>query len=269
MPSSNTSRNHDMQDALEAYQTFRSARSACFWIILVSLLVLQTIFWVVNKGKIDAILNFDQEQSNSVFVHNTPHPSNIFVQQMAEESPEPDSNQQPNAKRQYEITKTLSNFIQGSLRFFNTLICFAALVYCLSLLIGMKLALVGHLGGLAESGKAFFLSLVVLALILPWQPIIAGETPGTLFSYHELTHSYIESTTYITLLSLDAIAYYVRFVGFWGLTLSLLFAVQWRSCRAARQIIRRCQTNNTTHQPTVINNSSPMNQSNNDTLPLE
>lgn len=258
-----------MHDALEAYQTFRSARNICFWIILVSLLVLQTIFWTVNKGKIDAVLNFDQDQSNSVFVHSTHQPASVFALQTADEFPEQESEKSPqsNAKRKYEMAKNLSHIIQGSLRFFNTLICFAALLYCLSLLIGMKLALVGHLGGLAESGKAFFLSLTVLILILPWQPLIAGETPGVLFGYQELIQKYIKSTTYITL-SFDAIAFYVRFVGFWGLTMLLLFVAQWRSSQAAKQIIRRCQTKQAARH-SVASNTSPMSQSNSDKIPLE
>lgn len=244
-----------MKDAFEAYQTYRTARSLFFWTLLAGLIILHTVFWIVDRGKIDAVLNFDQNQSESVFVHRASESSywpGFIPVQTAPEAPEALPDEESDERSRRQMSQSLDTLIRGTLRFFNTVVCFMAVLYCLSLFIGMTLALVGRLGGLAESGKAFFLSLVVLVLVVPWPAMIAGQTPGTLFSYQELTLRYIESTTYTTLLSLDAIAYYVRFPGFWGLTMILLLVAHWRSCRAARQIAQRCRATQPAQTQAVV-----------------
>ena len=126
------------------------------------------------------------------------------------------------------------------------ILTFVAVIYCLVLLIGMKLSLVGQLGGLADTSKAFFLSLIVMVLILPWQHTISSEIHGTLFTYKELTNSYL------SLVNSDDpkqyALYYGRFVGLWGLTMLLLMAAQWRSHQAVRKIRRRLTSTTAANQ---------------------
>jgi hypothetical protein len=253
----NSQNRNETKDALEAYQIFRTARSFFFWIMLLCLIILQIMFWIVNQGKIDAVLNFNSDQSQSVFVHHTHQmPSAVANWPTDNDSPEPDT------KRQQNTIQDFDNFIRITMKIFNTLICFMVILYCLSLLTSINLRIVGRLGGLADSTKAFFLSLFVMALILPWQPLITGRTSVTLFSYQELIQRYLASTTYISSLSLESIVYYSRFVGCSLATTLLLFATQWRSSRATRQTIRKGQT----HQQTIP--PAPENHTHNDTIPL-
>ena len=240
--------------------------------MLLCLLVLQTIFWVVDRGKIDAVLDFDQDQSQSVFVREGHFASSaVFALGTAGESPGPGSNDDrpPDAPRLLENIRALDGTVRILLKFFNTLICFMALLYCLSLLIGMIFCIVGRLGGLAESGKAFFLSLFVLVLIVPWQPWFIGRTSVILFSYQELVARYVERTTYVTALSWESLAYYVRFVGCALVTTLLLFAAGWRTRRASKQITQRCRVKQIAPLVPDDDTDPMMNQSDNRTIPLD
>ena len=133
-----------------------------------------------------------------------------------------------------ETLKSLRNLIFYGLRFCGYLVTFTAVIYCLSLLIGMKLQLVGRLGGLADAAKAFFLSLVVMVIVLPWQKMIYPDVAGGVtFDFVELIERYSAQAT----ASLDQrVFYYSRFVGFWALAVVLLIVAQWRSFQAGRAV---------------------------------
>lgn len=72
-----------------------------------------------------------------------------------------------------------------------TVSAFVAMVVALllagSLLVAVQVALVGRLGGVASLLSAFFWSLVLVAILVPWQyPFPQSHVTGALFDYHEL-----------------------------------------------------------------------------------
>ena len=135
-----------------------------------------------------------------------------------------------------EVARSLGHLLDIGLSLFNYLLYFGVTLYCLTMLIGMKLALVGRLGGLAESSKAFFISLILLVFLLPWQQFITGQSTGTLFSYQELIRQYSERQT-PSFSSLDVALYYFHYVGLWILAVGLLIASRRRSRQAAGKIV--------------------------------
>ena len=111
------------------------------------------------------------------------------------------------------------------------------MVYCLSLLIGLKLALVGRLGGLTHSSKAFFLSLIVLVLVMPWLKFINVAIPTAMFGASEFAEKFArfqENKQDMDLLGFAA--YYGRFCGLWLLAFLMLLMAQLRSFQAAKKI---------------------------------
>ena len=256
----------DKKDALEAFNSFNGARNLIFWLfLLIPLLVIQAGFWAVQSGRLDQVLiNADNEASavETAAISEKPEvaekPETSDQQKQAgtpeknEQIPETDKDKISAADDKDEKTETitptkpssksnlgesLEKLIRDSIKTSNYILTFVAVIYCLVLLIGMKLSLVGQLGGLADTSKAFFLSLIVMVLILPWQHTMSSEIHGTLFTYKELTNSYLN------LVSSDNprqyVLYYGRFVGLWGLTVFLLAVAQWRSHRAVQKIRRR------------------------------
>jgi hypothetical protein len=201
-------------DALEAYDSFRRSRCLFFCLLLAGLLTAQGSFWIVEAGCLDTVIRPDT--AAAIPAENTPTP--------------PDH-------PQTRLAESLDILIQTHLKISNYLTSFSVVLYCLSLLIALKLSLVSRLGGLAPASKAFFLSLIGMVLILPWQSLISPGMPGTLFTYEELIkrHSACANCEHFT----EYIYYYGRFTGLWVITLSILIAAQIRSRQATRKIYQK------------------------------
>lgn len=254
-------------DATEAYGSFKAARTLFFWLLLLGLVVVQAGFWVVDQGAIDLALGGCEQNLAVPISWAGPMPVALSNNQTDMSGESSEQGPVPRIVPRQEIpveqeaggndmaakirsADSLRMLIKLTLKTVNYLLVFSAVAYCLILLIGMKIALVGHLGGLADSGKAFFISLIVMLLILPWMQMISGGSDcgacermarisqsGTLFSYDELAKEYTslgEDTTFAR----HAI-YYGRFVGLWLLTVALLLCGQRRSSRAAEKIALR------------------------------
>ena len=259
----------DKKDALEAFNSFNGARNLIFWLfLLIPLLVIQAGFWAVQSGRLDQVLIIADNEASAVETAAIAEKPEISDQQeqtgtpeKSEQIPETGKDETSAADDKDEKTETitptepssksdlgqsLEKLIRDSIKTSNYILTFVAVIYCLVLLIGMKLSLVGQLGGLADTSKAFFLSLIVMVLILPWQHTMSSEIHGTLFTYKELTNSYLN------LVSSDNprqyVLYYGRFVGLWGLTVFLLAVAQWRSHRAVQKIRRRLISTTKTNQ---------------------
>lgn len=211
---------------MEAYRTFRTTRSFFFWLLLLGMLITGAGFWLVDRGVIDQALLLESDDVGYVRIQavgGTPHGADPLALWQT-------------AGRQNRTVDIVQDLISLNLKIWNVIIAFSAVIYCLALLIGLKLALVGGLGGLADASKAFFLSLILMVLLLPWQRAINPEIPGALYGYPELIRGYrqlhFQEGVQATLI------YYGRFVGLWALGLILLLVAQWRSRQAAKRVQR-------------------------------
>ena len=241
----------DKKDAFEAFNSFNGARNLLFWLfLLIPLLVAQVGFWTVQSGRLDQVLIVADNETPTVEIAAVAEKPEAVEDKIsaADDKNEKTENTAPEEpSHKSNLSESLEKLIQGSIKTSNYILTFVAVIYCLVLLVGMKLSLIGQLGGLADASKAFFLSLIVMVLILPWQHAISSEIHGTLFTYEELTNSYM------SLVNSDDpkqyALYYGRFVGLWGLTMLLLVAAQWRSHQAVQKIRRRLTSTTITNQP--------------------
>jgi hypothetical protein len=142
---------------------------------------------------------------------------------------------QPQTKTGFKITfKQLAWLI----RFLNFVLIPTAVLYCLTMLFTLKVSLLGRLGGINHICRAFFLSLVMVVLLLPWQRFFAGIVVGAIYTPAELVRWYtVETTGGI----FGIIFYYLRFTGYWLLVLLLVIFSQLRSMRWAKAILRRLE----------------------------
>jgi len=101
----------------------------------------------------------------------------------------------------------------------------------------LKVSLVGRLGGMNHISRAFFLSLVMLILLLPWQSIFGGVVLGAIYTPGELVEWCSAETSGI----LDIVLRYLRFTGYWLVILLLLIFSQLRSGRWTKTILRRLE----------------------------
>ncbi len=123
------------------------------------------------------------------------------------------------------------------IRFLNFVLILAAALYCLTMLFSLKVSLLGRLGGISHIARAFFLSLTLVVLLLPWQRLFAPVIVGAIYTPNELLSSYAQQTGGI----FAAALYYLRFTGCWLLVLLLLILSQLRSARWAKAILRRLE----------------------------
>lgn len=218
----------DTSDCLEAVDVFRSWKNFLFVIILLSLLLLQAAFWLVDIGYV----KIDEGGTDTAVVEK---PEAAAAAQPVTDPNEPITAPQPKAQANFQITfKQLAWLI----KFLNFIVIPAAVLYCLTLLFGLKVSLVGRLGGVSHVTRAFFLSLLMLILMLPWQRIFWGVVAGMMYSPEDLLNSVTITPAQDTL---AAVLYYLRFTVYWLIVVLLLIFSQLRSGKWARAMLRRLE----------------------------
>lgn len=122
------------------------------------------------------------------------------------------------------------------IRVSNFVMFMAAVLYCLTLLMNLKISLTGKLGGINHITRAFFCSLFMLVFLTPWQTLLPGVAIGAIYLPGELlcdAWAKADSSMFWKVLL------YLRFTGLWLIVLWLLFCAQSRSIKWARATLRR------------------------------
>jgi hypothetical protein len=260
----------DTTDSLEAVGVFKGWKNFFFVIMFICLLLQQASFWVVDRGFItisgeaEAGETFEPKASQTgepsgpaAVEPNLPEPEPL----KANEPDQPIDREQDNpgeaepndvsgfssfdSRVQHAVAWPSGNFLSGVsfeklaclIRFINALLIFTATLYCLTLLFGLKVSMHGRLGGINHISRAFFLSLILLVLLLPWQAVFGNIVTGAIFSPDELAQWCSKDAENI----FDLILYYMRFTCFGALILLLLIFSQIRSVRWAKAILRRLE----------------------------
>lgn len=231
----------DTTDCLEAVGVFRGWKNFLFIVIICCLSLLQTSFWLVNTGLVETGSETLKDSSVVAVTQDTEQINQAAKQVVAFE---------PNQTTEAEVVlpdqqqATPSSFgvkfdqLAWFIRFFNFALVIAATLYCLTILFSLKVSLLGRLGGINHISRAFFLSLAMLVLLLPWQKFFAGVVAGAIYTPAELLDSYTAAETRGVF---GTILFYLRFTVYWLLVMLLLAFSQFRSSRWARAILRRLE----------------------------
>jgi len=240
----------DTTDCLEAIGVFRGWKNFLFVIVALCLLLLQISFWLVDTEWIPTtgavcIGTYEQDENTKPAVVGRASSENIQdVNEAAKKvaananqpakaiSPEP---QQPPAKKSlFGIT---FKHLAWLIRFVDIVLVLTATLYCLTMLFSLKISLIGRLGGINHICRAFFLSLIMLVLLLPWQRAFGRLVIGAIYTPCELLRSCAAESRGI----FGTILHYLRFSGYWLLIVLLLILSHMRSCRWAKAILRRLE----------------------------
>lgn len=231
----------DTTDCLEAIGVFRGWKNFFCVIVIICLLLLQISFWVVKLGYIRGECPGGKTQIGltSVAVQsaqgNLPADSNDVSAALAEEQSGSDSTGIVIAEK--SLFGVGFKHLAIGIRVVNAILILAAILYCLTILLALKISLVGRLGGINHICRAFFLSLIMLLLLLPWQRIFCGVMVGAIYTPCELANWVSAGSGTI----FDIILFYLRFCGFWLLIVLLLICSQLRSGRWTKTILRRLE----------------------------
>lgn len=260
----------DTTDCLEAVGVFKGWKNFFFIIMVLCLALQQASFWIVDRGCVavsgqtdttaEAELTPTDELAEPNLVEpNLPEPQPLeAIEPNFPMDQEPQEPMDPNAGEPNDVSgfSSFDSRIQHAvawpsgflsdigfeqlaclIRFVNALLILAATLYCLTLLFGLKVSMHGRLGGINHISRAFFLSLILLVLLLPWQMVFGSFVAGAIFSPEELVQWCSKETENV----LDLILYYLRFCGFGVLIFLLLILAQIRSVRWAKAILRRLE----------------------------
>ena len=164
----------------------------------------------------------------------------------AAEPNQPVADKGPASNLQRAITWPSTDFLSNitseqfawALRLVNAVLVLTASLYCLTLLFGLKVSMHGRLGGINHISRAFFLSLLMLVLLLPWQRVFGGVVTGAIFTPAELINWHDADKTKDVF---NTVLYYLRFSGYGALIFLLLILSQYRSLRWAKAILRRLE----------------------------
>ena len=72
-------------------------------------------------------------------------------------------------------------FVKTVVAICNFLVILGSILYCLTLLMCLKISLTGRLGGMNHITKAFFISLFLMVIVFPWQQLLPGVLVGALW----------------------------------------------------------------------------------------
>jgi hypothetical protein len=129
----------------------------------------------------------------------------------------------------------------------------------------IQLSIVGRLGGIAGFASAFFWSLILLAIITPWQQIIGGSiATGAICNFGDM----IETMKKMNLNwgmadddSLKQMLYFIRFIGYPLLGILIWLVAMARYARGFKDCI--------ISPAGVIPTPTPMTRPQNDSIPME
>lgn len=221
----------DTTDCLEAIGVFRGWKNFFCVIVILCLVLLQVSFWVVNLGYIRGEYPGGMMKIGEAGGINV-QDANDVAAALSDDEGEPDA--ELIEKSLFGVT--FSHLAMG-IRVVNVILIMAGMLYCLTILLALKISLVGRLGGINHICRALFLSLIMLLLLLPWQRIFCGVVIGAIYTPSELMKWTSTDSGGI----FNIILFYLRFCGFWLLILLLLIFSQLRSGRWTKTILRRLE----------------------------
>lgn len=236
----------DTTDCLEAVGVFRGWKNFLFVIVILCLLLLQASFWLVNSGYVATGQAGDDKAPAAASV-SEPITAAVTeakedIKKAAEQVTAPgkpaEAAPQPLQPKPAEPRFRIEfKHLAWLIRFVDFALILAAILYCLTILFSLKVSLLGRLGGINHISRAFFLSLVFLVLLLPWQKFFANVVYGAIYTPSELLISYAAKTKGVFSTTL----YYLRFSGHWLVVVLLLVSAHIRSSRWAKAILRRLE----------------------------
>jgi len=261
----------DTTDCLEAVGVCRCWKNFLAIVVILCLFLLQVSFWLVDIGYVKAEtvvsvlpatvsalskpavqpeakeLDVSLEQDGAK--QSRPTLGEDTIKKAAEKVVAGDPNnsgelasaqaeagkaEKPQQKRFFGIRIKHLNWV---IRFCNFIIILAAVLYCLTLLFSFKVSLIGRLGGINHICRAFFLSLIMVVFLLPWQSFFGNIVIGAIYTPAELVKWCTAQNNGIFAMAM----HYLRFTGYWLLILLLLVFSLVRSSRWTKAILRRLE----------------------------
>ena len=216
----------DITDCLEAVSVFRGWKNFFFVVILLCLLLSQAAFWVIDQGIIEPPASNGAVEDATIQVAAEA----VIGSDSASDETASSSGGSFLSSIQYEHVARTIELVDG-------ILLVTAVLYSMAMFFSLMVSLIGRLGGINHVSRAFFLSLIMLVLIIPWQNVLGLNVPGLIFTPSELLTWMANRGEGL----LGTVFYYLRFSGYWLVVFLLLIMSQVRSGRWAKAILKRLE----------------------------
>ncbi len=248
----------DTTDCLEAVDEFRWWKNVFFIIVFLSLVLSQACFWLVDRGVVRAdevagapavqtlegpVVSAALEGKAAETAPATKLAAETAPPLAAEDAaegpnqPAEASAQQPPQKSGLALRVTIRH-LGWIIRFLNFILIPAAVLYCLTILFALKVSLLGRLGGISHIARAFFLSLIFVVILLPWQNVFGNVTVGIIYTCRELLSCCAAANDGGAAFK---ILHYLKFTVYWAAAMLILILAQFRTARWTKAVLRRLE----------------------------
>jgi hypothetical protein len=208
-------------DCLKAAYVFRRWKNLLFIVLLLCLLLNQASFWLISTGQVKIAEN---PKITTPIVSSTDNIQAGQAAAPAEKSKSP-------SPWLFGLNVTFEH-LTSIIRTTAIILVLASAFYALIMYFGMGVSFKGRLGGIGHICGAFYISLIMFVLIMPWQNFFGQVALGATYTPQELVKWYMTDVSGTFGMAL----FYLRFTGYWALVLLLLLLAQLRSIRWARAI---------------------------------
>ncbi len=222
----------ETSDCLEAVGVFRGWKNFFFLLVVICLMLAQACFWLVNLGLVAIPVPAVEPMSEVEAIGSAAAESVADVNDASAPATATES------RIDLPLVENLTwEHIRRTIELVNGVLIITAGLFCLAMFFSLMVSLIGRLGGINHIARAFFLSLILFVLIVPWQELIESSVIGVAYTPAELAKWVSDkgSGFVYTLL------YYLRFSAYWLLAVLLLILSQARSARWTKAILRRLE----------------------------
>jgi len=220
-------------DCLEAVGVFRGWKNFFFLMVVLCLLLAQTCFWLVDMKLVK--IPADAAGPTGAMAVSTPPAAAD-----ANAPSEPGAPVQTDAGKLGLGLLKKPNFghLARTIDVVNGILIVTAALYCMAMFFSLMVSLIGRLGGINHISRAFFLSLIMVVLVVPWQRLLESSVIGVVYTPSDLV-------TWFTAKSeggiVRTVLYYLRFSGYWLVVMLLVIMSQTRSAHWTKSILRRLE----------------------------
>jgi len=222
-------------DCLEAVGVFRGWKNFFFLVVFLCLLLAQGVFWVVDLGLVER----GPAKAEPAVVAGA---ADQAVQDAATAAVTDANNAAPGKAGgltgRFEILNGVkSDHLDRTIELVDGVLIVGAALYCLAMFFSLMVSLIGRLGGINHVARAFFLSLIMVVLVIPWQKLLGSSVVGVVYTPAELAQWLPNKSNTLV----NMILYYLRFSVYWFIVMLLLLMSQVRSARWTKAILRRLE----------------------------
>ena len=219
-------------DCLEAVGIFRGWKNFFFLLVVICLVLVQVSFWLVNLGIVEIppapTTPLTELEAVGVAAAETVSQANEALTPAAP----------VRKKMRLPLLEKLTwEHVRRTIELVDGVLILTAGLFCLAMFFSLMVSLIGRLGGISHIARAFFLSLIMFVLVVPWQELIGSSVIGVAYTPAELAKWVSGDGSGV----MHSVLYYLRFSGYWFLVVLLAIMSQARSARWTKAILRRLE----------------------------